>query len=161
MKDAPYYMTAADHLLNHSPIRLVLDTNVVLDLLVFNDVSTQPLKTLLSSQGATLYASTHTLAELARVLTYPQLGLSSATAHEIHARYAELCILYASTALLQKLPQCRDSDDQPFIELAARIPAHALLSKDKAVLSLGRQRYQAQLGFRILTPAQFFAPLQA
>ena len=150
-------MTTMPDLTEHPPLKLVLDTNIALDFLVFDDASLQPLKALLAQQGAILYANAHTLGELARVLAYPRLALPPAVALEMLGRYAALCTHHEGTDALHTLPQCHDPDDQPFIELAARIPADALLSKDKAVLSLGRQRYQAQLGFRIATPRQFFA----
>lgn len=139
-----------------APLKLVLDTNVVLDLLVFDDIAIQPLKILLVQQGAELYASPHTLNELERVLAYPQLSISVTLAENLKARYTSLCTIDHSSTPLPALPQCRDPDDQPFIELATRICADALLSKDKAVLHLGRQRYRAQLGFCIATPQQFF-----
>ncbi|TAK91351.1 MAG: putative toxin-antitoxin system toxin component, PIN family [Burkholderiaceae bacterium] len=146
-----------------APYQLVLDTNTALDLMIFNDPVIEPLRTLLSSHGAVLHASTHTLNEFARVLSYPRLQLDADTITATRHRYAALCQLHRDPDANPTLPQCADPDDQAFIELAAAIPADFLLSKDKAVLHLGRQRYRDRLGFQICAPAKFFAqlPLQA
>jgi len=144
----------------HAPLKLVLDTNIALDLMVFNDPSIQPLRALLSAHAAVLHITAHTLNEFARVLTYPRLQLSASAITEAQHRYATLCRQQDTPAPLPTLPQCADPDDQAFIELAATIPADFLLSKDKAVLHLGRQRYRERLGFQICTPAQFLAQAQ-
>jgi predicted nucleic acid-binding protein len=57
-----------------------------------------------------------------------------------------------------RLPQCRDPDDQKFLELAMAANADVLVTKDRALLELARRK-RAQVGrtvpFRILTPEEF------
>jgi predicted nucleic acid-binding protein len=50
-----------------------------------------------------------------------------------------------------QLPQCRDPDDQKFLEAALAARADFLVTRDQALLELARRVRQ----FRILTPAEF------
>ncbi len=99
------------------------------------------------------------LDELTRVLRYPELKISEAAAVALVERYTALARTAPPVSgLLPALPRCRDADDQKFLELAARLPADWLISKDKALLSLARTR---GLGFRILSAAAAGAELRA
>ena len=119
---------------------LVLDTNVVLDLLVFGDPATALVRELLNAKTLRWIATAAMRQELARVLDYPKIaarvafyGLS--TASVLQAFDAQTQIVPTSA----RIPAtCRDADDQPFIDLAA---AHSaiLLSKDKAVIALRKR----------------------
>lgn len=119
---------------------VVLDTNIVLDLLVFEDPATPPLRQSLQ-QGALLWLATPAMRdELARVLAYPKI-ISRLSGRGIGAN----CVLagFDGAARLVAVPArafvtCRDADDQKFVDLAA---AHRclLLSKDRAVLCLRRK----------------------
>ena len=55
-----------------------------------------------------------------------------------------------------KLPQCRDRDDQKFLELAHRAQADWLVSKDRELLRMAR-RIARDFGFSIGLPAAFVA----
>jgi putative PIN family toxin of toxin-antitoxin system len=129
--------------------RLVLDTNVVLDLLHWHDAAAAPLLAALSDGRACCLADTRTLAELRRVLAYPDLRLTAAAAGALFARYAGLAESVADGPVAS-LPRCRDRDDQMFLELAARGGADLLVSRDKALLGL---RGRTRLPFRIAAPA--------
>ncbi len=122
---------------------LVLDTNIVLDLLVFADAAAQPLHPLLASGALRWIAAPAMRVELERVLGYPQIaprleyyGLSPAQV---------LQAFDAQTHTVAPAPRasavCKDPDDQQFIDLAVQHHA-VLLSKDQAVLRL-RKRLQA------------------
>jgi len=50
-----------------------------------------------------------------------------------------------------RLPVCTDRDDQKFLEIARDAGAQVLVTKDKALLKLGRKTLQAGL-FRIMFP---------
>ena len=119
---------------------LVLDTNIVLDLFVFNDEAARPLMQGLEQRSLHWLATLAMRGELARVLGYPQIvprlafyGLQAAdvlAAFDCHARVV---------APPAKAPvTCSDADDQKFIDLAVahRCP---LLSKDQAVLSMTKR----------------------
>ncbi|WP_415033418.1 putative toxin-antitoxin system toxin component, PIN family [Azonexus sp.] len=130
-------------------LRFVLDTNVVLDLFHWANTDALSLLHALETGRITCFADARTLDELQRVLNYPQLKLTPAMQAERWARYSKL-ITRQAEAEAPPLPRCRDRDDQKFLELAARIPADCLVSKDKALLKL---RGRTRLPFRILTPA--------
>jgi len=135
-------------------LRLVLDTNVWLDWLVFDDPGIQSLR-LAAKQGvATIFIDEACIDELARVLAYP-LRRQPLTAAEqaacIAACRANVRIVEPGPAP-SDLPACSDPDDQKFLELADRADAHCLLSKDRALLALARKR---AIKFHIMTPDRF------
>lgn len=130
-------------------MRLVLDTNVVMDLLHFRDATAQAIAEAIAAGSACCLADEATLEELARVVGYPEFGLDAATRTALLNRYRAM-VAVAPLADPPHLPRCKDPDDQKFLELAARTGADLLVSKDKALLHLkGRQG----LAFRILAPA--------
>lgn len=133
------------------PRHLVLDTNVVLDLLHFGDAEVLPILAALQCLEAQCWTDAAGLDELARVVGYPEFGLDAAAGRLLLARYGELARV-ASVAPWpgRPLPRCKDPDDQKFLELAARVGAEMLVTKDKALLALARSQ---GLAFRILTPA--------
>lgn len=69
------------------PWRLVLDTNVVLDLLHFLDATALPILQVIESHNAQCYASQNTLLELSRVLAYPEFQLDASAQTVVLARY--------------------------------------------------------------------------
>ncbi|MBS1189321.1 MAG: hypothetical protein H6R10_1113 [Rhodocyclaceae bacterium] len=130
-------------------LRLVLDTNVVLDLLHFADPAATPLLGIFASGRARCFADDAGLEELRRVVAYPEFGLSAPAGALLLERYRTLAVP-VPLGPAPELPRCRDRDDQKFLELAARSGAHLLISKDKALLKL---KGRTKLPFRILTPA--------
>ena len=134
-------------------LALVLDTNVVLDLLHFDDPAVAPIRRALQTGKAACCRNTACRDELARVLSYPQFKIPEHEARRILDEYdalAQPCHL-AADATLPPLPQCRDPDDQKFLELARAAKADLLVTKDKALLALAKQA--GRFGFRIATPA--------
>jgi putative PIN family toxin of toxin-antitoxin system len=138
-------------------LRLVLDTNVVLDLFHWGNVDAVPIMAALEAGQIECFADERTLDELKRVLTYPQLKQTPEMMAERYARYSQL-ITMVPPGEAPKLPRCKDRDDQKFLELAARCDANLLVSKDKALLRL---RGRTTLGFQILKPAAASALLQS
>ena len=136
-------------------LRLVLDTNVVLDLFHWGNVDAVPIIAALEAGQIECFADERTLDELKRVLTYPQLKQTPEMIAERYARYSQL-IQLVPPGEAPKLPRCKDRDDQKFLELAARCEANLLVSKDKALLRL---RGRTTLGFKILKPAEASALL--
>jgi uncharacterized protein len=130
-------------------LRLVLDTNVVLDLFHWANVDAVPIMAALEAGQIECFADERTLDELRRVLTYPQLKLTPEMQAERYARYSRL-VKYIEAGEAPPLPRCKDRDDQKFLELAARCQANLLVSKDKALLRL---RGRTTLAFQILKPA--------
>ncbi len=138
-----------------APLRLVLDTNVVLDLFHWGNVDAVPIMAALEAGQVQCLADERTLDELQRVFTYPQLKLTPEMIAERWARYRAL-VQVIPEGEAPPLPRCKDRDDQKFLELAARSGADWLVSKDKALLKL---RGRTKLGFQILKPAQASALL--
>ncbi len=130
-------------------LRIVLDTNVVLDLFHWANTDAVPIMAALEAGRITCLADQRTLDELQRVLTYPQLKLTPAMIAERWDRYSGLVQMVADGEA-PPLPRCKDRDDQKFLELAARAGADLLISKDKALLKL---RGRTKLEFQILKPA--------
>lgn len=138
-------------------LRLVLDTNVVLDLFHWGNTDAVPIMAALEAGLIECMADQRTLDELQRVLTYPQLKLTPEMIAERYARYSALVRLVPAGEA-PPLPRCKDRDDQKFLELAARANADLLVSKDKALLKL---RGRTKLGFQILKPGAASAALTA
>jgi predicted nucleic acid-binding protein len=59
-----------------------------------------------------------------------------------------------------RLPDCRDPDDQKFLELARACGADFLVSRDRALLEIGRRKGRP-LPFAIVTPAALAHGLEA
>ena len=143
-------------------MRLVLDTNTWLDWLVFDDPAIRPIRNAHRLRRAQIFIDAICEAELARVLAY-DLGrrardpAAQAACLAQCRRVAHLIDTRAPEAERSRLPQCRDPDDQKFLEAALAARADALITKDRALLELSRRRARA-LPFRILAPAAFPAP---
>jgi putative PIN family toxin of toxin-antitoxin system len=137
-------------------MRLVLDTNVWLDWLVFDDPAVRPFRDAVAQGLAAVLIDTACEDELARALGYRfahfTLDASAQAAALARCRAVVQHIEGAPAATLPGLPSCRDPDDQKFLVLAAQARADLLLTRDKALLVLGRRR-ATPLPFRIATPA--------
>ena len=138
-------------------MRLVLDTQVWIDWLVFDDPSTLPLRAALAEERAEILINASCVTELARVLGYP-LGRRSLDA-PAQAACLEECFAVSTRiepepglpSMQKPLPVCRDPDDQKFLQLAAAARADCLVTRDRALLELDRRK----LAFRILPPGAF------
>ena len=119
-----------------APLVVALDTNIVLSALVFASGRLAPLRHAWQSARCTPLASTATRTELIRVLAYPKFGLSAGDREELLADYLPCCRRVRIPARLPKLPECRDTKDQMFIELAAVGKADFLVTGDKDLLVL-------------------------
>lgn len=136
---------------------LVIDTNTVLDLFVFQDPASAPLLAALGSGGVRWLATPHMREELLRVLAYPHLVMCmtarGVAAVDVLAAFDRHCI--PVDAAERCGVRCRDTDDQPFIDLAIAHRAR-LISKDKLVLATAK-RVAAQ-GASVLHPSGFVGP---
>jgi len=70
--------------------KVVLDTNVVLDLLFFDDAAARPLRLALEDGRMRCVVSGATFDEWRRVLGYPEFGLDAARQAALLARYRAL-----------------------------------------------------------------------
>ncbi len=122
------------------PPGVVIDTNIVLDLLVFSDPASQALHQALSGGQLRWLATAAMRDELQRVLGYPQIAPRLAYYRlgpdEVLARYDAWAQTVAPAPRATMV--CKDADDQKFIDLAVAHQA-LLLSKDRAVLRLAKR----------------------
>ena len=120
--------------------KVVIDTNIVLDMLVFNDPASHPLRDGVAS-GALQWVATPAMRdELERVLAYPQIAKrllrDQREAATVLAQFDASARLQGAAA---KAPvTCKDADDQKFIDLAVANQS-LLLSKDHAVLCMKKR----------------------
>lgn len=141
--------------------RLVLDTNVALDLFVFRDPAVSNLRDALQNGLVQAVVDDACRAEWLAVLDYPDFSLSVEARQEAVLAFDRSALLLTPEQLPPRtdirLPRCADPDDQKFLELALLAGAQWLLSKDKAVLRLAR-RTAREGWFQILTPATWRPP---
>ncbi|RZJ62764.1 MAG: putative toxin-antitoxin system toxin component, PIN family [Acidovorax sp.] len=122
------------------PRPVVVDTNVALDLLIFSDPATVPLRALLAERRLDWIATQVMRDELERVLAYPHI-VSRMDYYQVDA--AQVLAAFDAQARLVDIAApvqyvCKDTDDQKFIDLAAAHRA-ILLSKDKAVICMRKR----------------------
>ena len=117
------------------PRPVVLDTNVVLDMLIFDDPHIPPIRELVATGQLRWIADEAQRIELGRVLHYsqiaPRVSFYGKTADGVMAAF-EAAVEYVATAPKIRFI-CTDPDDQHFLDLASAHQA-LLVSKDKAVL---------------------------
>lgn len=130
---------------------VVIDTNIALDLLVFDNPDCLPLAAALASGELRWIATAPMRTELARVLGYPLIARRLAQ-REMEAASVLEAFDARVSLLTDKPPRapcvCKDPDDQVFIDLAVAQRA-LLISKDQAVLTM-RKRLALQ-GVAVMT----------
>ncbi|MDH6170136.1 putative PIN family toxin of toxin-antitoxin system [Variovorax boronicumulans] len=120
---------------------VVIDTNIALDLFVFDHPDCAPLATALAAGELRWIATAPMRTELARVLGYPLIVRRLAQRQMQAASVLEA--FDARVQLLADKPPrapcvCKDPDDQVFIDLAVARRA-LLISKDQAVLTMRKR----------------------
>jgi putative PIN family toxin of toxin-antitoxin system len=137
-------------------LRVVLDTNVWLDWLVFADPGVAPIRAALAAGRIEIFIDAACEAELERALGYdlgrlsPDAAAQAACLAECR-RIARRVGAPAPEPECAQLPRCRDPDDQKILEAALAAGAQILVTKDRALLDLARRGAP----FRIVTPAEF------
>ena len=128
-------------------IAVIIDTNTWLDWLLFNDGCTQLLKAQFREQRIYILATPEMRSELNEVLERPHIGLQFIGRSEfdsvgaIMAEFDKIVTLITAPLANKLLPQCKDGDDQIFIDAAFSSKA-ILITKDRLVLGLARQLKQ-------------------
>jgi uncharacterized protein len=130
------------------PVDVVIDTNIWLDMLVFDDPRTRRLASLLQPPaGVQPWSSDEMRAELADVIARPLFKLDAARQAALLARY-DAVVQPAPVALDCRLP-CRDPDDRKFLDLAIGRRTAWLLSRDRALLAARKvawKRFEVRIG---------------
>jgi putative PIN family toxin of toxin-antitoxin system len=133
--------------------RIVLDTNVCLDLFVFDDPRIARLHDAMRTGTVVAITDAPCRAEWRRVLAYPRLALPGTRQSAALAEFDRLTTSHDEDGLpaaadAQRLPRCRDPDDQKFLALALRSGARWLLTRDDPA----REGW-----FAIVTPHEWMA----
>ena len=119
---------------------IVIDTNIILDLFVFGDPATVPLRQQLDAGERGWVATQPMRDELERVLAYPQIvprmDFYGRSAAEVLGHFDRL--VRRVEVAPKTTATCKDADDQKFIDLAVAHGAR-LLSKDRAVLCMKKR----------------------
>ncbi len=139
------------------PPAVVLDTNAVLDGLLFRNPGMHAVQTAIEAGALCWIASPRMREELLRTLSYPALTKwlpSSERTLAIFDRLAQVCPEPEPTRAGPFI--CSDPDDQVFIDLALAHEARWLITHDRALHKLARRA--ALLGLRILKPADWPGP---
>lgn len=122
--------------------RLILDTNIVIDLLHFADPATVWLNEAIAAGQVRCFATQECIDELASVLPRPQFRLDAPAVERILERYRALVtrvdVSTLDAAVIDAIPRCRDRDDQKFLALAAAVQADLLITRDRELLRLAR-----------------------
>ena len=142
------------------PLRVVLDTNVLVSALLFSGGSLARLRVAWQRSTFIPLASTATARELVRVLAYPKLRLDSAAQQELIADYLPWATVVTVPEPPPPAPVCRDPLDLPFLHLAAAGKANVLVSGDAHRLALAAGKKQPALRFEIMSPADFLRRIE-
>ena len=120
-------------------VPVVLDTNILLDLYVFQDPRAHLLRPHVETRSMCFLASDQTVAELANVLTREKFSLSVQRQNDILSSWRSASQVLPQEAIQSSPWRCKDRDDQVFLDLAwTRRPA-VLLSKDLHVLRFAKR----------------------
>ena len=130
---------------------IVIDTNVLLDLFVFEDPRWAALLAALEAGEVQAVTRADCRDEYLAVLRYPHLQLDEERRARAAERFDTLLRVIAPDAVHVRLPICTDRDDQKFLELVRDAGAEVLITKDKALLKLGRKTAREGM-FRIMLP---------
>jgi putative PIN family toxin of toxin-antitoxin system len=139
------------------PKRVVLDTNVCLDLFVFRDPRWEALLHALQSGELEAVTRADCRTEWQIVLGYAHLPLDDVSRAASMTEFDALITCLPEQEPLPddvRLPLCRDPDDQKFLQLAHQARAATLITKDKALLKLAGKATRLGL-FTILTPERW------
>ena len=118
-----------------TPPRTVLDTNVALSALLFHAGALSWLRSAWQSDTIRPLVSRDTAKELIRVLSYPRFRLTNDERENLLGDFLPWCETVTAPNQI-KVPDCRDSLDRPFLELALTARADALITGEKDLLDL-------------------------
>jgi uncharacterized protein len=142
-----------------NPHRLVLDTHVVLEMLVWHSPRQVRLLAMQQAGSCVFLIDEDTLEEWRRVLAYPTLKLEEKQQAIALADYLAYSKIELHAPAPTDLPRCRDVNDQKFLDLAYRTDATALLTRDKKLLKVGKNKRYKQR-FLTITPELFLERLE-
>jgi uncharacterized protein len=134
---------------------LVLDTNTVLDWLLFRDPGIANLGAAIDGHTLRWLACARMRDEFERTLGYPTLAKWQPDSERLLLQFDRAAVMRPTPPTLPSL-RCTDPDDQVFIDLAVAEGARWLITHDRALLKLARRA--SALGVQICRPASWQAP---
>ncbi len=135
---------------------LVLDTNTVLDWLVFRDPAVGPVATAVQAGTVCWLVCPRMRDELERTLAYASLAKWQPDPARVLLMFDQHAHMHPAPVTAPTTPRCTDPDDQVFIDLALATGAQYLLTHDRALLKLARRA--GVLGLHIAKPSDWQAP---
>ena len=135
---------------------VVLDTNVVLDWLVFKDAQAGPLTEALAAGTLRWLTCRRMRDELERTLAYPALAKWNPDSEHVLTIFDRQGTAQPDPPPAPLDLRCSDPDDQVFLDLALATRARWLLTHDRALLKLARRAGRS--GLHILPPARWPGP---
>ena len=138
-----------------APLRVVIDTNVLVSSLALRSRALSQLPRYWHDRTLIPLASEFTLSELTTTLSAPKFGLSASQVRALLADYVPWCELHV-VSNPPPVPECRDSNDRPFLELAAFASADALVTGDMDLLDL-----QPLFEIPVISPRSLFVLIEA
>jgi predicted nucleic acid-binding protein len=133
---------------------VILDTQVVMDWLIFDEPSLSTLIGAVMSERLHWTATTAMKAELLHVIGRGVVARYAPDLTRVHEAFERHCRFVDEPVLGMARPRCSDADDQKFIDLGLALAATqptSLISRDRAVLKVAKRA--AKLGLPILSPA--------
>ena len=118
---------------------VIFDTNVLLDIFVFNDFRAIHIKAALIDKQLRALATPKTVDEFADVISRPLFSLKQSTQEQILSEWRNLATIIQDETLNSAPWQCQDPDDQVFLNLAYTSKPCLLLSKDNELLKLAKK----------------------
>ena len=118
---------------------VVLDTNILLDIFVFDDQRAHPLRGALTKKTIDAVATAQTIEEFQDVISRPQFDLSLEQQKEIDLQWQTWSRILDDVSIEVAPWKCKDRDDQVFINLAYSLRPAILISKDKLVLKIAKR----------------------
>ena len=115
---------------------IILDTNILLDIFVFEDVRADRLRNAVLNRQIKTYSNQTSVEELADVISRPFFDLEEGRQAEIMGQWQSLSQSIEDPKLEPAPWKCQDPDDQVFLDLAFTVRPSILISKDNAVLKL-------------------------
>jgi putative PIN family toxin of toxin-antitoxin system len=118
---------------------VIFDTNVLLDIFVFNDFRAIHIKLALVDRQLKALVTPKMVEEFAEVISRPLFSLEQSTQEQILTEWRNLATIIPDEMVDSAPWQCQDPDDQIFLNLAYTSKPSLLLSKDNELLKLAKK----------------------
>ena len=133
--------------------RIVVDTNILLDIVYFDDPRIQNLKKALENKHIEAWSCNLIWEEFLDVLRRPAF-FSDEVHHLKMIEQAKQYFQFETTTLTSSPFRCKDKDDQIFIDLAVSKAPCWLISRDLEVLKLAKRLRLVNVYVRGIDPSK-------